>query len=156
VPAGAGSSRSLRWENGTAAAIDDEYVRVQSTGCTTSCGPEAVYRIRAWDTTLQSPRFNNTGGQVTVLVLQNTSETTVTGHAYFWSSTGFLVGIHAFNLPGRAATVVNTSTLAGVAGASGSLTVSHDGAYGAVMGKVVAVESATGFTFDTALEPRRR
>jgi hypothetical protein len=52
--------------------------------------------------------------------------------------------------------VVNTSTIPGVGSASGTVTLSHDGAYGDVVGKAVAVESSTGFTFDTALEPRRR
>jgi hypothetical protein len=48
---GTGSSRSLRWENSSAAAVDDQFVRVQSGGCTTSCGSQDVYRIRAYETT---------------------------------------------------------------------------------------------------------
>ena len=55
----------------------------------------------------------------------------------------------------RTAFVVNTSTVPGVAGA-GTITLSHDGPYGVLVGKAVALESATGFTFDTALDPRRR
>jgi len=51
---------------------------------------------------------------------------------------------------------VNTSTIPGVAGVAGAITLSHDGPYAAGVGKAVAVEAATGFTFDTALEPRRR
>ena len=35
-------------------------------------------------------------------------------------------------------------------------TISHDGSYGSVVGKAVAVEPATGFTFDTAMAPRPR
>jgi hypothetical protein len=42
-----------------------------------------------------------------------------------------------------------------VAGA-GTITLSHDGPYGVLVGKAVALETATGFTFDTAVEPRRR
>jgi hypothetical protein len=34
------------------------------------------------------------------------------------------------------------------------MTLSHDGPYGSLAGKAVAVEPATGFTFDTALAPR--
>jgi hypothetical protein len=36
------------------------------------------------------------------------------------------------------------------------MTVAHDGAYGALAGKAVALEPATGFTFDTPLVPRPR
>ncbi len=50
---------------------------------------------------------------------------------------------------------MNTSTVSGVSGQSGILTVSHGGGYAALVGKAVAVEPSTGFTFDTALEPRR-
>ena len=56
----------------------------------------------------------------------------------------------------RQTLVLNTSTVPALQGQAGSLTVSHDGRYGALQGKAVAVESATGFTFDTPLEPRRR
>ena len=56
----------------------------------------------------------------------------------------------------RAAFVVNTSGVPGLAGQGGTVTLSHDGPYGTLMGKAVAVEPATGFTFDTSLEPRRR
>jgi hypothetical protein len=115
-----------------------------------------VYRIRAWDTTLVCPRFNNSGTQITILLLQNTTDRDVTGHAHFWSSTGVLVGTHAFSMGGKAAFVVNTSTVPGVSGVGGTLTLSHDGAYGTLLGKAVAVEPATGFTFDTPLLPRPR
>jgi hypothetical protein len=54
----------------------------------------------------------------------------------------------------KAAFVVNTTTIPGVSG-SGTVTVSHDGGYGALAGKAVAVESTTGFVFDTALGLRR-
>jgi uncharacterized repeat protein (TIGR01451 family) len=156
VAAGAGSSRSLRWENDSAAVVNDEYVRVRSAGCTTSCGPEDVYRIRSWDTTLLCPRFNNGATQVTVLVLQNTTETAIAGHARFWSNAGVLVGTQAFTMGPKAAFVVNTSTVPGVSGVGGTITLSHDGPYGTLVGKAVAVEPATGFTFDTALLPRVR
>jgi hypothetical protein len=49
---------------------------------------------------------------------------------------------------------LNTATVAPAS--SGSLTISHDGPFGALSGKAVAVEPATGFTFDTPLLPRPR
>jgi hypothetical protein len=39
---------------------------------------------------------------------------------------------------------------------SGSVTVIHDGSYGTLAGKAVSLEPATGFAFDSLLEPRMR
>ena len=51
--------------------LDTEFVRVQSGLCTTSCGPDDVYRLRMYETTYSIPRFSNIN-QATVLFLQNT------------------------------------------------------------------------------------
>jgi hypothetical protein len=59
-----------------------------------------------------------------------------------------------FALGAKQLLVLNTSTVSGVAGQSGSMTVAHDGPFGALSGKAVAVEPATGFTFDTPLAAR--
>jgi hypothetical protein len=115
-----------------------------------------VYRIRAWDTTLLVPRFNNSATQTTVLVLQNTGTTPVAGHAHFWSTTGMLVATQPFTMPPRGSYVVNTSTIPGAGGVGGTIALSHDGSYGVVVGKAVVVEPSTGFVFDTALVPRPR
>ena len=149
---GAGSSKSLRWENGGAADFDG-FVRVESAGCTTTCTAEDVYRVRAYDTTYSISRFNNSATQVTILVIQNTSTDAVAGTAWLWSAAGALVATQPLSLAPNATFVVNTSTLATGAG---TITVSHDGRYGSLSGKAVAVETATGFTFDTAMTPRGR
>jgi uncharacterized repeat protein (TIGR01451 family) len=154
--AGAGSSRSLRWENDSAVPVSDQYVRVRSAGCTTTCTSADAYRIRAWDTTLFGPRFNNSATQVTVLVLQNTTDAPVAGHVHFWGGSGALVGAQTLSIAPRGSLVLNTSAVPGVAGQSGSLTLSHDAPYGVLLGKAVAVEPATGFTFDSPLVPRAR
>ena len=36
------------------------------------------------------------------------------------------------------------------------MTISHDGPYGALAGKTVALEPSTGFSFDAILESRPR
>jgi hypothetical protein len=154
VAAGAGASRSLRFENATAAARSDQFVRVQSAGCSASCGPQDVYRVRAWDTTYRIARFNNSATQITVLLVENTRSFTVNGNLWFWSSGGTLVASQAFSLPAHGLLTLNTVGV--VPGASGTLTISHNGGYGALSGKAVAVEPATGFTFDTAMRPRER
>jgi hypothetical protein len=53
-------------------------------------------------------------------------------------------------------TVLNTGTVPALAGNSGSATIAQLGGYGALTGKAVAVEPATGFTFDTAITPAAR
>jgi uncharacterized repeat protein (TIGR01451 family) len=154
VAIGTGSSRSLRWANTTASEVEGEAIRVKSAGCTTDCGPDDVYRIRAYETTYAVPRFNNAGTQVTVLVLQNPTNYAITGQAYFRTSSGALVGTHSFTLSAKAALVLNTATVPGANGVSGGILVAHDGRYGDLVGKTVALEPATGFSFDSGLEPR--
>jgi choice-of-anchor B domain-containing protein len=147
---------SLRWENASGAAQDQEQVRVASGGCTADCDATDRYRIRALDTTASASRFNNSATQATVLLLQNASSEEVTGHVWFRDGAGAAIGAQAFSLAPRASLALDTRTVPGVAGASGSLTISHTGTYGAIAGKAVAVEPATGFTFDTPLVPRPR
>ena len=43
--------------------------------------------------------------------------------------------------------------MAGVAGQGGTITVSHDGRYGDLAGKTVALEPSTGFSFDSPMLP---
>jgi uncharacterized repeat protein (TIGR01451 family) len=154
--AGVGPSRSLRWENSTSSPVTAEVVRVRSASCTTGCGADDVYRVRAYETTYTVPRFNNSGSQVTVLLLQNPGVATVAGHAYFWSPQGALVGTATIALGPHQLAVINTAGVPGVAGQSGTITVTHDGRYGDLVGKTVALEPATGFSFDSPLAPRPR
>jgi parallel beta-helix repeat protein len=154
LPIGRGASRSLSFENVLDVAQNTEVVRVRSGGCTTTCDASARYRIRAYDTTYEVSRFNNSGTQVTVLVLQNHGETPVLGNVWYWNAAGVLVGSQGLTVGPRATLAVNTSLL--VPGNGGSLTVSHDARYGQLSGKAVAVEPATGFTFDTEMRPRPR
>jgi parallel beta-helix repeat protein len=153
VGVGDGASRSLCFEN-AAGEEDGEVVRVTSGGCTTSCDGSAVYRIRAYDTTYEAARFNNSGTQLTVLILANSGDTPVSGTVWYWSATGSPVASSTFSLAPRGVQAIATSAAA--PGAGGSMTVSNNGRYGQLAGKAVAVEPATGFTFDTELRPRPR
>jgi len=152
VAMGVGFSRSLRWANTAATAVDDQYVRVTSGSCTTNCGPDDVYRIRFYETTYAVPRFNNAGTQVTVLLLQNPTSYTVNGNVYFWDPTGALIASSPFSLTAKKLLVLNTATVA--AGVSGAVTIAHDGRYGDLSGKTVALEPATGFSFDSPMVTR--
>jgi hypothetical protein len=155
APLGTGSSRSLRVQNLQDVPVTD-YIRVRSAGCSTDCDPADVYRIRAWETTGSIARFNNTGTQTTLLVLANPSPQTITGVVWFRDSAGTLVGSSPFSLLGHRSLVLNTTTVPGVAGQTGTATVSNDGPYGVLGGKSVSVEPSTGLTFDTPLVPRPR
>jgi hypothetical protein len=151
--AGTGPARTLRFENSGTTEVTDQIVRVSSGGCTSNCGTDDTYRIRAYETTFAIPRFNNTGSQVTVLVLQNPTDATIQGRAYFFDAAGAMLGTHPFSIAGRNVDVFVTST---IVTASGSITVTHDGAYGTLAGKTVALEPSTGFSFDSPMQPRPR
>jgi hypothetical protein len=156
APVGTGTSRSLRWQNTSASVVQNQPIRVRSSQCSTDCGPGDAYRVRAWDTTYSVPRFNNGGSQVTVLLLQNATPRPLSGRAHFWSPSGSLLAFHDFTLDPRAASTLNTSGVPGLAGQSGSVTIAHDGGYGALAGKAVALEPASGYSFDSLLVPRAR
>jgi plastocyanin len=144
-------TQSLRWENSTGSTVDTERVRVSNASCGTACSPNDVYSLRAYETTLAVPRFNQTGTQATVLILQNTASYPITGHVYFWSGAGVLLnaGGSAITIGPKAATVIGAGAVTGVPGNSGTITIAHDGRYGDLTGKAVAIEPATGFTFDS-------
>ena len=133
-----------------------DYVQVTSAGCTTDCDAADVYSIRAWETTETIARFNDSGSQVTVLVLGNATSGPVSGNVWFKDPAGTVLGSAPFTLPGRGSLALDTATVLGVGGNSGSIAVSHDGPYGALVGKAVSVDPATGLTFDTPLVPRTR
>jgi len=141
-----GFSRTLAWANASPSAAVD-LIRVHSADCAASCTANSRYRIRAYETTISVARFNNSGTQVSVLLIQNHRASARSGTAYFWSATGALVGSSPFTLAPKALQVLNTSTV--VAGQSGSITIVHDGGYGGLGVKSVALEPATGFSFDT-------
>jgi hypothetical protein len=153
VPGGTGSSTGLRWINSTSTAVDDQPLRVRGTACGSTCGADDRYRLRVYETTLSAPRFNNGGGQGTVVLLQNASEAAVSGRLDLWTVSGALGHEQPFAIPAHGAIAINTLALYP---GSGSLTVTHDGPYGGLVGKAVALEPATGFSFDTPLTVRAR
>jgi len=152
LPIGVGFSRSIRWMNTTAAEINNEAIRVVSGQCTTNCGPDDVYMIRGYETTYAIPRFNNAGTQITVLLLQNANNYTINANVYFWNPSGVQVGAQSFVLGPKQVTVFNTAAVA--PGVGGSVTIAHDGRYGDLAAKTVALEPATGFSFDSPALPR--
>jgi hypothetical protein len=152
---GLGASQSVRWANNTAAVVQD-YVRVDgaTSGCTNTCTTDAQYTVRMWETTGAIPRFNNSGSQVTILLLQNPTNYPINGSVYFWENSGVFLGSQGFSLAAKELFVFNTSTVA--PGFAGSITVTQDGRFGDLQGKSVALEPTTGFSFDTPMSYRGR
>lgn len=108
------------------------------------------YVVEFYDTTLFAPRWNNAGGQVTVFIVQNTTDATVTGTIWFYDSAGSVLGSgQAFSIPADGAYVINTATVPGLSGQSGVAAISHLGGWGGLTGKAVAIDAANGFSFDT-------
>jgi uncharacterized repeat protein (TIGR01451 family) len=156
LPVGAGPSRSLRWANTSSVIEDSHYVRVRSQSCGSDCGPDDVYRLRSFETTYTIPRFNNSSTQVTVVIVQNRGNDVVSGRLYFWSAAGTLLHEQPFGLGPRALLSLNTATVAALQGQSGSVTLAADAQYAMLAGKAVALEPATGLSFDSTMEARRR
>jgi hypothetical protein len=152
-PGGLGSSQSVRWMNNTALLMSD-YIRVDGagSGCTTACTTDAQYTVRMWDTTGAIPRFNNSGSQITVLLLQNPTHYTINLTVFFWTTTGTILTSQPFVLGAKDVLVLNTNTLA--PGSTGSITITNDGRFGDLQGKSVALEPSTGFSFDTPMTYR--
>jgi hypothetical protein len=153
---GTGHSITLRWENTLPQTVSNQTIRVRSSGCTAACGADDVYRLRAYETSYQVPRFNNSSSQITVLFVQNVTDATVAGNLYFWSLGGSLIYTQPFSMPARSVMSLNTASITALVGRSGSVTVSHNAGYGRLAGKGVGLEPATGFSFDTVMEARAR
>jgi hypothetical protein len=153
VAIGTGTALSLRWLSTTFDPVADQRVRIESASCGTACGADDTYRVRFYETTLRGARVNNTNGQVTILLLQNLTDAPVVGWFYLLAEDG-VNGVGAgYTMPPRGTLVHDTSQNLFV---PGSVTVTHDAPYGGVVGKVVALDPATGFSFDSPLTPRPR
>jgi uncharacterized repeat protein (TIGR01451 family) len=152
VQVGRGYTRSLRWTTQDT-QVDDQFIRVRSGmgSCATNCGPDDVYRIRAYETSYSLPRFNNTT-QITFLFLQNPTDYEFECTIYFNSEFGGVLTVTSELLTPKEAAVIDTRDMADLI--SGSITITHDGRYGDLIGKAVSIEPDTGFSFDTPLQPR--
>ncbi len=154
TPLGAGSSLSMRWKNALPAAVDNQHLRV-SAGCAGGCTADDSYRICLRETTGSSARFNNGGSQVTVLQVQNPASLPASGSVFFWSTGGVLFHEQPFTLAAHASLTLNTAGIPALQARNGSITMAHDAPYGGLTGKAVAIESGTGFSFDSVIEARR-
>ena len=146
---GIGAVRTLRWQQGAAGSFNYVRVRGDNTSCTTTCTTSDQYTIKFFETTGFISRFNNTGSQITVLLLQNAASYRISGNVYYFTAGGAPAGSGVFDIAARELAVISTSAAA--PGVSGSIRVTHDGRFGDLQGKSVSLEPATGFSFDTPM-----
>jgi len=142
--------RSIRWI--ASSNTLSEFVRVTGGQGVTE-DANHVYTLRFWDTTYSIPRWNNSGAQSTVILVTNLTQAAVTVTIHFYSSTGALLTSNTVSVAQNGLSVLNTSSLAPLAGQSGHAHVVHTAGYGGLTGKAVSLEPTTGFTFDTAMTP---
>jgi uncharacterized repeat protein (TIGR01451 family) len=154
VQIGLGYSRSLRWTTQDT-QVDDQLIRVRSGmgSCATNCGKDDVYRIRLYETTYALPRFDNTPGHATFVVLQNSTDYDIDYNITFYSQFGGVFGGSGTSLGPRQTAVIDTRDV-GADLISGSITIAHDGRYGDLIGKAMDLDLEEGFSTDTPLEPR--
>jgi hypothetical protein len=127
-------------------------VLVRVLGWTTATAEASSYDIQLRDTTLFVPRWNNTATQTTVLVLQNTANHEMGGRISFHDADGALLTFVDVLVPQHGVHLLQTASIAALQGRSGSATIAQ-APYAALVGKAVALEPATGFTFDTTIVP---
>jgi hypothetical protein len=142
--------RSVRWI--ASANQTNEFIRVTGDTDVTETSND-LYTLSFWDTTYSIPRWNSSGSQSTVLMITNLTQGAVTVTVHFYSSTGTLLASTTFSLLQNQESILNTASIAALAGQSGHAHVVHNAGYGGLSGKAVALEPSTGFTFDTAMIP---
>src|SRR5688572_26337958 len=148
VATDAGGVLALSWIQEQSA--DTQLVRVMGAACNAACDGNDRYRVRFYETTYTIPRFNNTATQTTLLLIRNDTDRECEAAYYLVTSTGVVAT--GGDLFPHGMNVINTAEFA--PNQSGSERIAHDCGYGGFTGKAVAIEPATGFTFDTLMRHR--
>ena len=153
-------ARHLRWQTSAFASTGDGSQTVRITGSSAFTNP-TFYTIQFRETTLFCPRFNNTGSQVSVLIVQASlnGSSSCDFSAHFISEAGSLLGTFTGSFSESsggvigATTVISTPGVTGVAGQKGAARIAHTCGLGGITAKLVALEPSTGFSFDTPCTP---
>lgn len=156
VATGTGSALALRWQHRGALPELRQQLRLRSAACGSACGPDDTYRLRVYETTARIARFNTVNSQATLVLLQNMGDTPASATLDFWNGAGSLRLSHPVKLGPLQLLVLDTDVLPALAATSGTITVTHEAAYGAIVGKSAALDPATAFVFDSPLENRPR
>jgi hypothetical protein len=147
---GAAGWMAVRW---TSNADQMDLIRVNGYEDADAALATNQYDIQMLDTTYLVPRWNNSGTQITIFLIQNGTNAPIAGSIFFYNASGAVLHTQPLSLPANGLQVVSTVGIPALAGASGSAAITHDGGYGALAGKAVALEPSTGFAFDTPITP---
>jgi hypothetical protein len=147
--AGAGTAfKLIRWSSDASTSYR---VRVKG-GAGSTAG--AKYSILFSESTMYCSRYNNSGTQISVVIIQNTTNSSCGMFVSFLDETGaFVAGTNA-TTPAAGMAVIAAGTIPNVAGTKGSVQILPNCSPSALKAKVVALEPATGFSFDTICDRR--
>jgi hypothetical protein len=145
------NDRSIRWIAPSTNSLES-FIRVRGSLIFSETA-NSIYQIRGYDTTYGVPRWNNSNGQITVFLITNMVDASVSGDIHFYNTAGTLLVSHPFTIPKHGLFVVSTGSIGALTGLSGHAQVAHTAGYGGLTGKAVALEPATGFSFDTPFVP---
>jgi Calx-beta domain len=154
---GTGSVVSVRSEGSSPApyAIETARLRIRASDCGVfPCTADDAYRITMRDTTYSVERVVHDETQSSVLIVQNRTDSTVFGTFRLFRPDGTMVNtLFGLKLNARGSEVID---LGGFMSGTASLTLTHNGPYGALAGKVVVIEPSTGLVSESPLQHRRR
>ena len=117
----------------------------------------AKYLVQYVESTYYCPRYNNTDGQSTVVIIQNVTNSACSGVSVnFFAENGTFINSAnpAVNVPATGTAIVPATSAPGVAGTKGSVQINHSCSPSAFKIKAVSLQPSTGFTFDTLCERR--
>ena len=144
--------RALRWIHVDAGSEQ----RINVTGAASDTAG-AFYEIMFRETTLFCPRFNNPHGQVSELLVPraaNERGELCAGTAYFLNEDQAVVGTQSLLIGADDINVYALPGVMGLANQKGGAQIAHTCGTGGLKAKLVALEPATGFSFDTVCAPR--
>jgi len=142
------TSKVIRWSSDAATSY-----RIRVKGGATSSS-NAKYSILYSETTLYCPRYNQTGTQTSVVIIQNTTNASCSMFVSFINETGAFVNGTPANANGAGMVVLSAGGVASVPGTKGSVQILPNCSPSALKAKVVALEPSTGFSFDTVCSIR--
>ena len=144
------TSKIIRFNSGP-----DSLFKVRVKGNTNSSA-NARYGFSFSEGTYYCPRYNQSGTQVSVLIVQNTTNGNCGVSADFYDEAANYLGSAnpAAPLPWGGMWVLPVGSVPGLPGTKGSVRVHSFCSPSGLKIKAVALEAATGFSFDTICERR--
>lgn len=158
------SALGMRWKvDSTPVPNRLEYLMVGTKVGAPALNAGTRYIIRFRETTQFCPRFNNTGTQSSVLVIQGALEgvSSCDYTAHFFNESGATLATYSGFLGSDMTSVTPMKVLAlpgvaGLSGQKGSAQIAHTCGYGSIKAKLVALEPTTGYSFDTLCTSREQ